>query len=117
MTTYSPDLRPPSPDFRVVHVRVLQSAYDRIDAMLAGIEPDLRAANSVRIELRHLINESYALSSRDRGGDVGTHPCGEGCQWAPNDPTLESLSTPKCTCGAPWDGKWAGKHTAGCALA
>ncbi len=66
--TKAVDLRPPSPDFRVVPVRVLQSAYDRIDAMLAGVEPDLRAANSVRIELRHLIKESYALSSRDSGG-------------------------------------------------
>jgi hypothetical protein len=53
-------LVPHDPAFRVVPVRVLQSAYDRIDAMLAGSEPDLRAANSVRIELRHLINESYA---------------------------------------------------------
>jgi hypothetical protein len=63
------DLRPPSPDFRVVPVRVLQSAFDRVDAMLAGAEPDLRAANAVRIELRHLINETYALSSAQ---------CGEG---------------------------------------
>lgn len=55
-------LIPHDPAFRVVPVRVLQSAYDRIDAMLAGIEPDLRAANAVRIELRHLINETYALS-------------------------------------------------------
>lgn len=54
-------LIPHDPAFRVVPLRVLQSAYDRIDALLAGIEPDLRAANSVRIELRHLINESYAL--------------------------------------------------------
>ena len=56
------------PDFRVVSVRVLQSAYDRIDAMLASIEPDLRAANSVRIELRHLINERHtgaAVTSTD----------------------------------------------------
>lgn len=65
-----PDLRPPSPDFRVVPVRVLQSAYDRIDAMLASIEPDLRAANAVRIELRHLINEAYAVSStHSRSGE------------------------------------------------
>lgn len=53
------------PDFRVVPVRVLQSAYDRIDAMLASIEADFRAANSVRIELRHLINEAYALPSTE----------------------------------------------------
>ncbi|MGX1353388.1 hypothetical protein AB7M49_007009 [Bradyrhizobium elkanii] len=53
--------------FRVVPVRVLQSAYDRIDAMLASSEPDLRAANSVRIELRHLINETYALPSNSGG--------------------------------------------------
>jgi hypothetical protein len=59
------------PDFRVVAVRVLQSAFDQIDAMLANIEPDLRAANSVRIELRHLINERHALSRPERGGDNG----------------------------------------------
>jgi len=56
------------PDFRVVPVRVLQSAHDRIDAMLANIDPDLRAANSVRIELRHLINETFvrpAVTSTD----------------------------------------------------
>jgi hypothetical protein len=59
------NLSPPSPDFRVVPVRVLQSAYDRIDAMLANIPPDLRAANALRIELRHLINETYALSPHE----------------------------------------------------
>lgn len=82
-----------APDgFRVVPVRVLQSAYDRIDAMLANIEPDLRAANSVRIELRHLVNETFSLADTSTTGECQFPKCN--CPGSPLDPVC-AVSSPE----------------------